>query len=324
MRINLKTWGVCDDESNDGVETFDLGVQSVSILMGQSGTDNVISFHETQEDADSNQNSLPESYTNSQNPQTIYVRLENSSHPECYTTTSFQLMVNEQPVLLMDDQWPICEGEIVEVFADLGYDEYLWSTGDTTSSVTIDTPGTYEVTVANVYGDLRCEANKTITVVESGVATIVEIETVDWSLNDNVVSVMVEGNGDYEFSLDGITYQDSNVFTNVNVNETLVYVRDKNGCGTVTDEFYLLYYPKFFTPNSDGYHDTWQLYNAFHEPGNKVFVFDRYGKLLKQLSPHDAGWDGTFNGQHMPTSDYWFVVERMNGKQYRGHFTLKR
>ena len=62
-----------------------------------------------------------------------------------------------------------------------------------------------------------------------------------------------------------------------------------------------------------------------------IYIFDRYGKLLKQLSPSGAGWDGTYNGNPMPTSDYWFTVEYRETndgsnakKQFKANFTLKR
>jgi hypothetical protein len=45
-----------------------------------------------------------------------------------------------------------------------------------------------------------------------------------------------------------------------------VHVREKNGCGTVTDEVYLLMYPKFFTPN-DGFNDTWKIKFSDNEIG---------------------------------------------------------
>ncbi|MFV0571692.1 MAG: T9SS type B sorting domain-containing protein [Xanthomarina gelatinilytica] len=315
---------ICDNETNDGLETFDLSVQDSVILDGQSAMDNVITYHLSLTDAENNTNAISESYTNTENPQTIFVRLENNNNSDCYTTTSFQVIVNEQPVLDMRDQWPICEGDTVEITADAGYDEYLWSTGETSQSIIVDAAGIYEITATNLYGSLSCNTSKTITVANSNIATINDIETIDWTQNNNAITVFVEGYGDYEYSLDGIVYQDSNEFTNLTIDEYTIYVRDKNGCGVVSDLVYLLYYPKFFTPNGDGYNDTWQLVNSEREPNNKIYIFDRYGKLLKQLSPMDAGWDGTFNGNQLPSNDYWFLLERQNGKSYRGHFALKR
>jgi gliding motility-associated-like protein len=85
----------------------------------------------------------------------------------------------------------------------------------------------------------------------------------------------------------------------------------------------LLYYPKFFTPNGDGYNETWHVEYATSEPGLVTNIFDRYGKLIKQLQYTDA-WDGTLNGIQLPSTDYWFVVNRPDGKVHKGHFSLMR
>jgi gliding motility-associated-like protein len=315
---------ICDDSVNDGFETIDLTVQDFDILNGQSETENNITYHLSQSNADDNSNALSTTFTNLENPQTIYVRIENINNRVCFDTTFFEIIVNEQPVLNMEDQWPICEGDSVDLIADDGYDYYTWSTGETTRIITVFDEGTYTVNVSNVYGAVVCETSKSVQVALSNIAVITDIETIDWTQNNNVISVFVSGDGDYEYSLDGINYQDSNEFFNLNIDEYTVYVRDKNGCGITTDDVYLLYYPKFFTPNSDGYHDYWQLINSEKEPENQIFIYDRYGKLIKQISPSNIGWDGTFNGNPLPTNDYWFTLIRQNGKQYRGHFTLKR
>lgn len=313
---------ICDDESNDGFEEFNLTSQNNIILNGQSSTENIISYYLSQQDADTDINRISELYTNTENPQTVYVRLENNNNPNCFDTTSFDMNVLETPVLFMSNLWAICEGNSVDLIADDGFDEYLWSTGETTRIITVDTVGEYNVTATNNYGGLRCEATKNISVTQSSNPIITNIETIDWSENNNEITVLAEGNGDYEYSLDGINYQDSNQFNNLPMDDYTVYV--KNVCGIVTEEIYLLFYPKFLTPNNDSFHDTWQLYNSNKEPNNKIYIYDRYGKLLKQINPMDSGWDGSFNGNPLPTNDYWFLLERQNGKTYRGHFTLKR
>jgi gliding motility-associated-like protein len=224
----------------------------------------------------------------------------------------------------MEDEMAICDGSSVQLTADFGYDYYNWSTGQTTRTITVYEPGVYTVNVSNTYGDLVCSTEKTILVEESDSAVITEIATIDWSQNDNVIEVYVDGIGDYEYSIDNYNYQNSNVFSDLSVGEYTIYVRDKNGCGIVSEEVYLLYYPKYFTPNGDGVRDVWQVINAFEEPNNRLSIYDRYGKLIKTLKPNDFGWDGMYNGNKMPSSDYWFVLERENGKTYNGHFSLKR
>ncbi len=315
---------ICDDESNDGESEFDLSIQNEYILNGQSEIENTITYHLSQEDADDSINDIPTLFINTEANQTIYVRVENVNNVNCYATTSFNTIVVEQPVLLLEEQWSICEGDTVEISADARFDEYLWSTGETTPSIIVDEIGNYEVTVTTIYGNIRCEDTQIVTVVQSDIAVITNIETVDWSQSNNEISIYVEGNGDYEYSIDGINYQNSNIFSYLTIDEYRVYVRDKNGCGVVSEEVYLLYYPKIFTPNGDGTNDTWQLKNSRNEQNNRVFIYDRYGKLIKQIIPNSYGWDGTFNGSTLPNSDYWFVLKRQNGKEYRGHFSLKR
>jgi gliding motility-associated-like protein len=86
-------------------------------------------------------------------------------------------------------------------------------------------------------------------------------------------------------------------------------------------------YPKFFTPNSDNYNDTWNIFGLSEQFNSKISIFDRYGKLLKQISPRGIGWDGTYNGQPMPSDDYWFIVEYEeagSSKEFKSHFSLKR
>ena len=87
-------------------------------------------------------------------------------------------------------------------------------------------------------------------------------------------------------------------------------------------------YPRFVTPNNDGFNDTWNIIGlADYDPAARIYIFDRYGKLLKQLSPTAAGWDGTYKGNPLPSSDYWFRIEYTEEgipKAFTGHFTLKR
>lgn len=146
----------------------------------------------------------------------------------------------------------------------------------------------------------------------------------DASPTTRIIQIDVVGTGQYEYSLDGMFYQDASVFENLTAKEYHIYVRDKNSCSVLTKDIFVLMHPKFFTPNGDGFNDFWNLKFLKNEPEIQISIFDRYGKLLKMFSPVEAGWDGTFNGNPLPASDYWFRVIRANGKEYNGHFTLER
>lgn len=128
------------------------------------------------------------------------------------------------------------------------------------------------------------------------------------------------------FSLDGTNYQSSAIFNNLNEEEYTVFVRDTKGCGEVSKTFYILDYPKFFTPNGDGTNDFWRIKNLNKRnlQNSTIDIFDRYGKLVFQINPRNQVWDGNFNGYALPSSDYWFVIQLADGKIIkRGHF-IKR
>lgn len=159
-----------------------------------------------------------------------------------------------------------------------------------------------------------------------------EVVILDDISNSNNIRIEVEGNSDYEYAINGGEFQDSNVFIDVPPGENTVIINDKNGCGvSASIPFLVVGYPKFFTPNADGLHDEWHILGVETLTDPTVFIFDRYGKLLKQLNGNTPGWDGTFNGRPMPSSDYWFRFDysrqeegMLVARTVRTHFTLKR
>ncbi|PKV52523.1 gliding motility-associated-like protein [Aquimarina sp. MAR_2010_214] len=138
------------------------------------------------------------------------------------------------------------------------------------------------------------------------------------------------GNGFLEYR----SFQSSPVFSNVPPGDYLVTARYANcpaGEEVLSDVIMILGYPKYFTPNGDGFHDTWSLINIEDQPTAQIYIYDRYGKLLKQLRAGGPGWDGTYNGKNMPSSDYWFRVEfneprdpNMSRRVFTGNFSLIR
>ncbi len=84
-----------------------------------------------------------------------------------------------------------------------------------------------------------------------------------------------------------------------------------------------LSYPKYFTPNGDGFNDTWNIKFSDLETNLTIKIFDRYGKLIKELI-QNGSWNGTMNGHQLPSDDYWFIATKTDGNEYKGHFSLKR
>ena len=184
--------------------------------------------------------------------------------------------------------------------------------------------GDYTVEVINNVG---CSRIRTITVTASNTATINSVDVVDLTDN-NTITITATGPGDYQYSLDepNASWQDSSFFNNVPAGIHIVYINDKNGCGLVYQEIIVVGVPKFFTPNGDGIHDYWNMkgISAVSNAKTTIYIFDRFGKLIKQISPLQQGWDGTYNGQALPATDYWYNVQLEDGRNIKGNFALKR
>ena len=138
--------------------------------------------------------------------------------------------------------------------------------------------------------------------------------------------------GEYEYALNDIDgpYSDDNTFSGLGEGTYVVYVRDKNGCGIAERPVIIALpptgFPTFFSPNEDGFHDYWNYVpprsNAL--PIVRIYIYDRYGKLLASFSPDSQGWDGRFNGFAVPSSGYWYKAVTEDNKIYTGPFTLLR
>jgi gliding motility-associated-like protein len=321
LTIDQNSFTECDaDDNQDGKTVFDLD-NIKNQLFTNLPSNYVVSFYENQSDTAV----LSSNYTNS-TPfyQTIYARIMNVQG--CYTDYPVYLTINTFDTILTDENLGLCEDNFLTLDAGSGFSSYSWNTNpvQTSQQITLSSAGIYIVTVTNA---LNCSKTKTFTVTASGIATIEEIIINDFQENNSaIIEISSSSLGDYEYSLDGSNYQDSNQFTNLTAGEYTVYIQDKKGCGIVYETFYILDYPKYFTPNGDGYNDTWFIKNLDKRnlENSVVTIFDRYGKLIKQVSGASEGWNGTFNGEILPSTDYWFIIELTNEKSIKGHFALKR
>lgn len=220
-----------------------------------------------------------------------------------------------QSPLVVDEELTFCENEQITLFSNVVNVTYLWNTGEITSEIEVDEPGNYTVEITNSDG---CSSIKTIEL------TQIEAPIID-TINSEGFSIIVTtlNNGDFEYSLNGNIYQSSNIFLAVEGGLYTVYVREINGCGIVTQNILHFVIPRFFTPNGDNQNDTFDLKGIQYFSTNEVFIFDRFGKLLKSSKNTAFAWDGTFNNKPLPTSDYWYII-KIDGTEFRGHFTLKR
>lgn len=313
----------CSDENGNGV--FYLKDINEQVLAKQPAADFTVSYYASLLDAESGLNALNLDYTVPAGQYTLFAKVIKNGGT-CYAVASFTATVIASPVLEMPDTYSFCQGSAVALQAPKGFDTYTWSfdgiavTG--TNVKQVRKAGVYTLTVTRFTGDVICDATKTITVYESHDPVIKSIDVNDFDENNNTINVVMANEGYYEFSIDGINWQETSLFENLKPGHYDVMV--KNGCGSASEDVAVLMYPKFFTPNGDGYHDKWEIAHAWFAPDMVITIYDRYGKTLAAFKSKTGSWDGTLNGHQLPASDYWFIATRSNGKEYKGHFSMLR
>ncbi len=361
VNFKIPDYQVCDDykdEANndkDGISSFDFSnvTEEIKNMLPDPAANYRISYYKNEADflaeTDASGNSLAitdiSNYRNIgyPNDQKIWARVENSLSNDCFGFTTFNLIVSPLPNINQNIDGG--ENEIVcsnlpELFVtleagindgtprdDYSYQWYL--NGNvmpeaTTFSIKVNRQGSYSVDVINKN---NCSRTRNVKVVASDIAEIAAIEVRDLR-NDNSVLINIKGPGQYVYSIidSNGPYQDSNLFENVAIGFHTVYIKDLNGCGITQKEIAVLGAPKFFTPNGDGFNDFWNIegISAGFYSKTIIYIFDRYGKLIKQISASGLGWDGTFQGNPLPADDYWYTAKFEDGREAKGHFSLKR
>lgn len=319
---------ICDldpDPVQDGIYEFNLSNADALILTGLP-TGLAVQYYRTEADALlAPNNSLGNRYRNTTpfNDE-VYAKIVNGA--ACYGIVKLNLEVlTFAPADFDEETVFICPLENTDLAVANTYYEYEWTdeTGNIlgrTHEINVSTIGAYAVKATATQNG--CTATKKFIVKNPETPIITSIDIKDVSGSANSILINYTGNGSYEFSVDGILFQDSPYFSNLSGGNYTAIV--KNKCQSDSQDFYVLDYPRFFSPNGDGYNDFWNIAKLENETGSFLNIYDRYGKLLKQISAGSQGWDGTINAKNMPADDYWFMLTLQNGRIIKGHFSLKR
>ncbi|SNZ01835.1 T9SS type B sorting domain-containing protein [Flagellimonas pacifica] len=332
----VPTTGMLIDETLCHVSgmIIDLTTKDTEAIGAQNPNDFLVSYHNSQTDANSGTNPLLKQYPKSSGQEVIYVRTASLSNPNCYDASqSFTIDAIETPELTFSENETVCDGATItigETIPNPSY-TYQWSTGELTPSLVVSQEGAYELTVTHSSGGVNCSASRTVNVSISEVPVIsVDVDFRDLSPS-NTVTITNEAEGDFEYSLNGGPYQTSSVFNEVPGGTHTISARDAFGCGVVTESFVVVGFPPIFSPNGDVLNESWQIEGLSVLNTPIVTIYDRYGKLIKQLTEFNSGWDGSFNGKPLPSTDYWFKLSyldndgnRVNAKHLKNHFSLRR
>ena len=249
---------------------------------------------------------------------------------DCGCSASFQVQVDIDPQTSAGDDIVLeacINNEPFNLLERLGENAAqggIWSpslsSGSNIFNPTIDAAGIYSYTVTFDCGQDTAEATISISGGFEIPSDLIDIKT---SSKEGLITVMVDYDNQFEFSLDGINYTQNNVLAVLEGGSYTVFGREINGCGFFQKEVSLLFIPKFFSPNMDSFNDYWEISGEINQ-NFTLTIFDRFGKLLKQLDNNNSRWDGNFNGKRLPSSDYWFSIVFENGSSESGHFSLIR
>jgi len=343
---NLAT---CDaDATIDGFEMFDLSQASAGIILQfPTGQNLSVHYFRNLSDAQLEQNEIiPQANYTNEVPfsQILYVRVESEDNGDCFGIgPHLKLTIYPRPQFELNATEIVCLNLppiTLAPYYEQGIYTYEWFNESGTlisdqPTVTISKGGIY---TAIATSESNCKSfPQTVTVSESVIATITQEDiSISDDSDSNTITINNQNNnlgiGEYEFSLDDIygPYQDESVFEMVEPGIHTVFVQDKNNCGVASIEVSVIGFPNFFTPNNDGFNDTWQIKGVSSNffPTSLIYIFDRFGKLITQIDATREGWDGAYNGENLPSTDYWFTAQLIdedgNVREKKGHFSLIR
>jgi gliding motility-associated-like protein len=252
---------------------------------------------------------------------------------------SATIIVNPLPRVALEDGTicidPITLATTRNYLLNTGLNEanFTFEWFDVNGTIPLATNSFYDVSVVGQYGvtitDIQtgCQAGAFANVDSSSPPLDFNYTVSGFFADNPTIVITATPFGDYEYQLDFGPFQESNVFDNITAGSHTISVRDPEACDVLTKEVLIVDYPRYFTPNGDGINDNWTISSIAGVSITKINIFDRFGRLLKQLSTSGLGWDGTFNGESLPATDYWFTINYQETgveKEYRAHFSLKR
>ncbi len=235
-----------------------------------------------------------------------------------FNPTSCSWNISGTPTIdTMEENLNLCVGSqlTLKAYTAIEMPSFLWNTVATTEEIIIEVAGVYSVEISNGVHTLE-----TI-IYNVSSPEVPSIKAVVSTGND--ISITNTGQGNFLYSIDGLNFQQSNIFYDVEMGSYIIYVKDQDCNNVVSTEHFHFDIPKFFTPNNDGVNDTFNLSGIENYSTSQVSIFDRYGKLLKLSSNSAFEWDGTYSNQIMPSGAYWYRIN-IEGQKITGHITLKR
>ena len=240
-----------------------------------------------------------------------------------------------------------CIGETVTLDVGLGYDNYLWSTGDTTSSIIVNQTGKYSVSVSRYpvgFNEVipSCTVSDTILVIfsippapsgevkqsvvcGSNISSLdalgSEIKWYDALSGGNILSLST-------VLMDGNVYYASQTISGCESEDRLAVSVELNFSNNQIIFPYQFKPPNAFSPNGDGINDTYILSNLPDPSQNLpidvcddnfeyISIIDRNGAEVYKSYDRNFEWDGSGL-----SSGIYFYFIKYTISEYKGTITI--
>ncbi len=284
----------CSMIQNVSMASFDLSSASVTTHAGTTKK-----YYKSLADAISGSNEIIPS-TNYISPGgVVYVKV--SDENGCYNIAKITLEVIPPVYSQILKDKIICIEDRTVLDAGAGFDGYEWNTGATTQTISGVGVGTYWVKLKTG----ECISYQTVKVYASDQPVVTSID-----ISNTTVTINVNGGkAPYKYSMDNVNWQDSNIFSNIQRGDHVIYVKDSYDCEPISISIVVPNLINVITPNGDGINDFID-YSALSNKANLIFtIFDRYGnKIFQADRQNNYKWDGTSGNKKVPTGNYWYSV----------------
>lgn len=292
--VNDATLQACSIETTPTFGLFNLTSANVT-----SETGITKKFYTTLANALAETNEIQNSILYISTSTDVYVRVTSTNNCFIIKKITLKVITPVKSTVLKDKI--ICIDERTTLDAGPGFDEYEWSTGATTQSIQGVPVGTYWVKLKTG----NCYITQTVTVKSASNPVISSL-----NITNNTITVNVEGGtAPYQYSLDGIKWQNSNILTGLPRGENKIFVKDFYNCEPVHVQITVPNLLNVITPNGDNINDFID-YTALAYKKNLVFtIYDRYGnKKFEADKMRNFKWDGTTGGKKVMTGTYWYTI----------------
>jgi gliding motility-associated-like protein len=283
----------CYIESNPSKASFNLESAAVTSQFGVTKL-----YYLTMADLTNGTNVITSTLNYISSNTKVYVKVTNSNG--CFSIAEITLTVLPPVKSTVLTDKIICIENKATLDAGPGFDGYEWNTGATTQSITVPV-GAYWVKLKT--GECYTTQDVKVFAAEQPVISNLDIK------NNTITVTVIGGTAPYKYSLDGVTWQDSNFFGNLPRGENSIYVKDFYNCEPIDVTVTVPNLLNAITPNGDNRND-YIDYSELSYKKNLVFnIFDRYGNKVHQANQFSAyKWDGTMYGKKVPTATYWYEI----------------